>query len=46
MAQAKVTECEDQLRLEQAKLDDLEGRLERLDKALEGAGRDTGGGPF
>lgn len=33
--QAKVSEYEDQLRLEQSKLDDLESRLDRLDKDLE-----------
>ena len=33
--QAKVNELEDQFRLAQAKLDDLESRLDRLDKDLE-----------
>jgi chromosome segregation ATPase len=39
-AQAKLTEFEDELRLEQAKLSELEGQLERLDRDLENASRD------
>jgi chromosome segregation ATPase len=35
--QARVTECEEQLRLEQAKLSDLEGELDQLDKASKEA---------
>ena len=38
-AQAKVNELEDQVRLEQAKLNDLEARLDTLDRELEAAGR-------
>ena len=38
-ARAKLTEFEDQLRLEQAKFSELEGQLERLDRDLENASR-------
>jgi chromosome segregation ATPase len=38
-AQIKLTEAEEQLRLEQAKLGELESQLDRLDKSLEDAAR-------
>ncbi|HKO04973.1 MAG TPA: hypothetical protein VJW51_09505 [Candidatus Acidoferrales bacterium] len=38
-AQAGETEATDQLRLEQAKLAELQAQLDRLDKALEDSGR-------
>jgi chromosome segregation ATPase len=34
-AQSKVSEAEEQLRIEEAKLSDLKGRLERLNKDLD-----------
>jgi hypothetical protein len=33
--QTKETECEDQLRIEQAKLSELQALLEELERALE-----------
>jgi chromosome segregation ATPase len=39
-AQARLAELEDQLRLEEAKLSELEGQLEQLDRDLESANRD------
>ena len=41
--QARLTESEDQLRVEQAKLDQLQDDLDRLDKALENSSRQAGG---
>jgi DNA repair exonuclease SbcCD ATPase subunit len=38
-AQIKLTEAEEQLRLEQAKLGELESQLDRLDKSLEDSAR-------
>jgi hypothetical protein len=38
-AQIKLTEAEEQLRIEQAKLGELESQLDRLDKSLEDAAR-------
>jgi hypothetical protein len=38
-AQVKLTEAEEQLRVEQAKLGELESQLDRLDKSLEDAAR-------
>jgi hypothetical protein len=38
-AQIKLTEAEEQLRLEQAKLGELESQLDRLDKTLEDSAR-------
>ena len=43
--QARETEAEQQLRAEEAKLSDLRDQLDRLDKALENAGRRLGGSP-
>ena len=40
--QATLTEAEDQLRVEQAKLGRLEGELDRLDKKLEDFNRQMG----
>lgn len=40
--QARLTEAEDQLRVEQAKLDQLNDDLDRLDKALENSSRPAG----
>ena len=37
--QTRLTEAEDQLRVEQAKLDQLQDDLDRLDKALENSGQ-------
>jgi hypothetical protein len=41
-AQSKEAEYSSQLRLEQEKLDDLQGQLDRLDKKLEGPARAGG----
>jgi chromosome segregation ATPase len=38
-AQVKLAEAEEQLRIEQSKLGELEGQLDRLDKSLEDAAR-------
>jgi hypothetical protein len=38
-AQVKLTEAEEQLRIEQSKLGELEAQLDRLDKSLEDAAR-------
>ncbi len=40
--QARLTDAEDQLRVEQAKLDQLQDDLDRLDKALENSSGQTG----
>jgi chromosome segregation ATPase len=40
--QARLTDAEDQLRVEQAKLDQLQDDLDRLDKALENSSSQTG----
>jgi predicted nucleic acid-binding Zn-ribbon protein len=40
--QTRLTEAEDQLRVEQAKLDQLQDDLDRLDKALEDSSGKTG----
>ncbi|OLC89687.1 MAG: hypothetical protein DMG35_04415 [Acidobacteria bacterium] len=40
--QARLTDAEDQLRVEQAKLDQLQDDLDRLDKALENSSRQAG----
>ena len=38
-AQVRFTEAEDQLRVEEAKLNELEAQLDRLDRDLENAAR-------
>jgi chromosome segregation ATPase len=44
-AQAKLTEGEEQLRIEQAKLAGLEDHLDRLEKTLESLNQPAGGNP-
>jgi chromosome segregation ATPase len=43
--QARETEAEDQLRIEQAKLSGLQDQLDQLDKVLEISGRQVSNGP-
>ena len=44
-AQAKLTESQDQLRVEQAKLCGLQNQLDGLEKQLEDSTRQTGSNP-
>jgi chromosome segregation ATPase len=43
--QATITDAEDRLRMEQAKLDGLHDQLDRLDKTLENSTRQAGANP-
>ncbi len=43
--QATITDAEDRLRMEQAKLGGLQDQLDRLDKTLESAGQQSAGKP-
>jgi chromosome segregation ATPase len=43
--QATITDAEDRLRMEQAKLGGLQDQLDRLDKTLESAGQQSAGNP-
>jgi hypothetical protein len=44
-AQARLTEGEEQLRIEQAKLGGLEDHLDRLEKTLESSSQQSAGNP-
>ena len=44
-AQAKQMEGEEQLRIEQAKLGELEAHLDLLEKTMEGASQPSAGNP-